>query len=643
MTSATTDPRIGTELAGYRIEALIGRGGMSTVYRAEDLTLGRKVALKLISPELAEDEGFRERFRAEWRLAASIDHPNVIPIHEAGESEGTLFIAMRYVEGTDLKALLAEGGALEPKRALNLVSQVGAGLDAAHDRGLVHRDVKPSNVLISFDRDGEHAYLADFGLTKPASNEQEARESIQLSGTTDYVSPEQIADGTADARSDIYALGALLYESLTGEVPYPRDRKLQVLFAHVNDPPPKPREVKPELPEGIDAVIATAMAKEPNDRYGTGAELAEAAVAAFPEARRPRWQIAAVVAVLLLAIAAAVALATVLLTGGSEQALPGGTTDVTTHSVQRIDPFTNVLAATIELDFLPEDLAAGDAGVWLLNRSDRTLSRIDPATNAVVETVSFDVTEELNPFRIAVGEDAVSITFGPRAVFADPQGSVWTYNTEAQQFVESVSFDGLLPSQVLHLAFGDIWLLRGPGGAPGNDLVRYTDGSVEEPVASIPLELNELRTVRLTGPSIAHGQGRLWVIGPRGDFGESDNAVLWEIDPEIDEVVGAVELPLATIPDPFAVGEEFIWIPAPVEDKVMQFNPATNRVEGEITVGRQPQSAVLGHGALWVANTRNATVSRIDPETLDVTTIEVGASPVDIAVTEDGVWVSVRP
>ncbi len=232
-----TDPRIGTKIAGYRIEALIGRGGMSTVYRADDTALDRKVALKLISPELSEDESFRERFRVEWRRAASIEHSNVIPIYDAGEDDGQLFIAMRYVEGTDLKALLDTEGALEPSRALELVSQVAEGLDAAHAQGLVHRDVKPSNVLIGLEGAREHAFLADFGLTKPASTAEEARESIQLSGTTDYVSPEQIADGTADESSDIYALGALLYESLTGEVPYPRDRKLQVLFAQVNDPP----------------------------------------------------------------------------------------------------------------------------------------------------------------------------------------------------------------------------------------------------------------------------------------------------------------------------------------------------------------------------------------------------------------------
>ena len=269
-----TDPRIGTELAGYRIERVLGRGGMGVVHLAEDLTLARKVGLKVLSRELSGDEEFRERFRAEWRLAASIDHPNVIPIYEAGDYDGTLFIAMRYVEGTDLKQLIAEERRLEPSRAVGLVSQVAEGLDEAHSRGLVHRDVKPSNVLITEEGEKEHAYLADFGLTKPASTETAARESIGLSGSYDYVSPEQISDGPAQSASDIYALSAVLYELLTGRVPYPSEHCLAVLFAHLNNQPPEATAVNPELPEEIDEVVAKAMAKEPQARYATGAELA---------------------------------------------------------------------------------------------------------------------------------------------------------------------------------------------------------------------------------------------------------------------------------------------------------------------------------------------------------------------------------
>ena len=254
---------------------------MGVVYLAEDLTLARNVALKVLSPELSEDDEFRERFREEWRLAASIDHPNVIPIYEAGDYDGTLFIAMRYVVGTDLKELIGEEDGLDAARAVALVSQVAEGLDEARGRGLVHRDVKPSNVLITGER--EHAYLADFGLTKPTSSEETARQSISLSGSYDYVSPELITGGAAEPASDIYALGVLLYEALTGVVPFPHESKLQTLFAHVNDAPPAPSELTPEVPEELDRVVFTAMAKEPGDRYVSGAELARAGTVALPD------------------------------------------------------------------------------------------------------------------------------------------------------------------------------------------------------------------------------------------------------------------------------------------------------------------------------------------------------------------------
>ena len=184
--SLSADPRIGTELLGYRIEALVGRGGMSVVYRAEDLRLRRRVALKLLAPELAQDERFRERFLRESELAASLEHPHIVPIHDAGEVEGQLYIAMRYVEGSDLKILLQEEGALEPKRALDLLSQLADALDTAHERGLVHRDVKPSNALLD---SAENLYLADFGLTKQTSSESGLTETGQFLGTADYVAP----------------------------------------------------------------------------------------------------------------------------------------------------------------------------------------------------------------------------------------------------------------------------------------------------------------------------------------------------------------------------------------------------------------------------------------------------------------------
>ena len=227
----------GTVFAGYRIEGIAGRGGMGVVYRATQLTLERRVALKLVTPELADDSEFRERFKRESRLAASIDHPNVITIHEAGEAEGQLYISMRYVEGTDLGALIARGGPLEPRRAAHVVSQVAAALDAAHARGLVHRDIKPANVLIE-RRDGEeHAYLTDFGLTKRSDARSELTRTGQWVGTLDYAAPEQVAGSSVDARADVYALGCLLYKALAGSAPFGGREDVAKLYAHVNEAP----------------------------------------------------------------------------------------------------------------------------------------------------------------------------------------------------------------------------------------------------------------------------------------------------------------------------------------------------------------------------------------------------------------------
>jgi tRNA A-37 threonylcarbamoyl transferase component Bud32 len=283
------DPRVGTELAGYRIEALLGRGGMSVVYLAEDLRLKRRVALKLLAARLAEDESFRDRFLRESELAASIDHPGIIPIYEAGTAEDVLFIAMRYVEGRDLKERL-ERGRLDPADAIGILAQVASALDAAHARGLVHRDVKPSNVLLDTGArpDGsDHVYLADFGLTKRVSEKTGVGVDGQLMGTIDYVAPEQIAGEGIDGRADVYSLGCVFYECLVGQPPFRRDSDLAVVFAHLEAEAPAPSALRTELPAALDAVIARALAKEPEQRYPSCREFARAALAiAVDEASR---------------------------------------------------------------------------------------------------------------------------------------------------------------------------------------------------------------------------------------------------------------------------------------------------------------------------------------------------------------------
>jgi serine/threonine-protein kinase len=273
--------RVGTEIAGFRVESVVGRGGTSVVYLAEQTRLGRKVALKvLVTGTLEGGDPFRDRFLRESYLAASLDHPNIIPIYDAGEADGCLFIAMRYVEGRDLGQILQAEGALGLGRTLFILDQVAGALDAAHEHGLVHRDVKPANVLLVGDTD--RAYLTDFGVAKPTTSAGLTRTGIFI-GTPDYSTPEQIEGREVDARTDVYALGAVLYASLTGLAPYARATEMGVLQAHLMEPPPKLRQLRPELPRALDRVIATAMAKAKEDRYPSCGDLLLAAEAAAHE------------------------------------------------------------------------------------------------------------------------------------------------------------------------------------------------------------------------------------------------------------------------------------------------------------------------------------------------------------------------
>ncbi len=266
----------GAQIAGCRIEAVAGRGGMGIVYRATQLSLGRPVAVKLIAPERAGDPGFRERFERESRVAAAIDHPNVIPVYAAGEEGGHLYLVMRYVDGIDLQGLLARERRIPPARVASIGLQIGAALDAAHAVGLVHRDVKPANVLLN----GEHAYLADFGLSQLMGTDTRLTTTGHWIGTADFMAPEQFSGDEVDARADVYALGCVLYNALTGETPYPRGTVPATMLAHLHDAPPRPTEVAPGVPEGFDRMIERALAKAPDDRYPSAGDLGRAALAA---------------------------------------------------------------------------------------------------------------------------------------------------------------------------------------------------------------------------------------------------------------------------------------------------------------------------------------------------------------------------
>jgi Protein kinase domain len=272
-------------VAGYRIDGALGEGGMGTVYRATQLSLERVVALKVLTAELSADPAFRERFRREGLLQAALDHPHIVTVYEAGETDNRLFLAMRMVEGPTLKELILRRQ-LDDRRALRLLTQVAEALDAAHAKGLIHRDVKPQNVLVGA---GDHAYLADFGLTK-GNDDAAMTETGQFVGTIDYISPEQARGARATARSDVYALTALLCECLTGQVPYVRATEERVLLAHLSEPPPRLSQVRSDLPTAMDEVVAEGMAKDPEDRPASAGELmlkARAALGAVPESPAP--------------------------------------------------------------------------------------------------------------------------------------------------------------------------------------------------------------------------------------------------------------------------------------------------------------------------------------------------------------------
>ena len=384
----------GGELAGYRIESLLGRGGMGVVYRAHDLALDRNVALKLLAPELAEDVRFRDRFLRESRLAASLDHPAIVPIYDAGEVGGQLYIAMRLVDGTDLKRLLAEEGVLTPERALPLLEQVADAIDAAHERGLVHRDVKPSNVLV--DARG-HCYLADFGLSRRLAEPTTRLGAARSVGTVDYVAPEQIRGDEVDGRADLYSLGCLLYECLSGRPPF-AGSETAVVFAHLEREPP----VLPRL----EAVIAKALAKDPDERYQSGAQLIAATRAALQgDARRGRRRL--LVGIAVLAAAGAAVLGAGLLTRGepghARPAASSRSIGLTANAATLIDARARRVVRTIgggphlHVTQAATDVAFSGGSAWLSLGTQNRLVGVDLASRRVTRVVEAAVDSYRTP------------------------------------------------------------------------------------------------------------------------------------------------------------------------------------------------------------------------------------------------------
>jgi tRNA A-37 threonylcarbamoyl transferase component Bud32 len=596
--TVSADPLIGAELLGYRIESVLGRGGMSVVYLAEDLRLKRRVALKLLAPRLAEDNAFRERFLQESQLAASLDHPNVVPVYSAGEAGRDLYIAMRYVEGRDLKELLREG-LLDQEHAVRICAQVANALDFAHVRGLVHRDVKPSNVLLD---PKEHVYLADFGLTKRRGEARTPEPG--LFGTIDYVAPEQIRGDDVDGRADVYALGCLLYECLAGAAPFRGGSDAATLYAHLEEEPPS-------LP-GLEQVLPKALAKERDDRYATCGELIDDARLALGIAVPRRSRLPLAIGLAGLAVIASTLLALFLVGGGTTGARAG------VGRLLQIDPASNRVTTSVAIGDGPVAVAVGSGRVWVASYRDGTLWQFDPASGEVVKIPAVG-----RPFDVTVhGGYAYVAALGPSQF----SGNVSQFDAVGAGHTGGV---GILACSLTSSDYG-VWV----AGCPNVQQLSVTGNDVRVG-ATVPIPYpRRLSAVnfRENLDGLATGDGAIWVIGDASD------RRLWRIDPRTHRVVAA--FPLGFPPAKIVAGQGGLWITDQLRDRVVEFDPQTGRIVKSVHVGRGPVGVAIGAGSVWVACAIGHEVSRIDPKTGAVLmTIPVAAGPQSVAVAAGRVWV----
>jgi YVTN family beta-propeller protein len=638
-----TDARIGTEVAGYRIESILGRGGMSSVYLAEDIDLKRKVALKLLPTELAQNERFRERFIRESQLAAGLDHPNIIPIFEAGQAGEVLFIAMRYVKGRDLKQILVQEGALPPARAATVIGAVADALDEAHAQGLVHRDVKPANILVA---EGRHPgswgqiYLSDFGLTKRTTSQSGVTGTGQFIGTIDYMAPEQIKGDPVDRRTDVYSLGCVLYECLTGEPPFRRDTEAAILWAHMQEAPPSATARRQELPDEIDAVVSRAMAKRPENRYGSCGDLALAArtvlapgtaVAPSPPRRPPARRKAVVprpegplprrrrrLAVLITAAAAVIVAVAVIATvvlggnGGPGPASP----PATVTGVAKIEPSKGRVVGRIALGRL-SSVAAGEGGIWVIGESSGVLIHVDPRTGRVLAR---------GPAQSPGFPSTGAVAVGPLGVWVvdNISGRVQRVNPATNQILSRVRYpepgSGNSSANGIAVGGGSVWV----GSNNDGEVVRI-DIATERVV-------DRIHVPDVT--DVAYGEDSVWVADTLGGR-------VIRIDPRTRRITARI--PVVGSIGSLAVGEGFVWVLDTIGGVANQIDPATNVVQATHKVGKNPKDVAVGFGAVWVTNHGDGTLSRIDPASGIVTQVEVGGSPWSVAAGEGAVWVTDWP
>ena len=592
------EPAIGSTLAGYRLDELIARGGMGVVYRATQLALERPVALKVIASHLAAKEDFRDRFLRESRLAARLDHPGVVPVYDAREEDGELIVAMRLIAGGDLKNRIAREGSLPPREAIDLLAQVAGALDAAHAAGIVHRDVKPHNILL----EGDRAYLTDFGLAK-ALGDSGVLSDASIVGTVEYMSPEQWRGSNVGPAADVYSLGCVLYEAVTGIAPFARQAG----------------DSEPAMPRGLDAVIERAVAKDPAERYPSAGALIEAArerQGATPTATRvlseagdrptvqlgeaeagrapglSRWR-RPIAAVFLswygggLLVAAAVTVVAIFFLGG--------------NGVSVSDP--------IEVGRGPLRLAVGAETVWVTSAGDGTLSGIDTETGEIVGPA---MRVGAGVAGVAVGEESVWIS-SPRT------GSVLRVDPVRRRTVEIPVGDS--PGAIVY-GGGRVWVADQSGG--GVTAINPAGNRVFK--RHIPPRATPLR--------LAVGAGAVWVSSAstgtvrRIDFGTA---------------TADAPIQVGRGPAGLTIGGGLVWVARSRANQVARVDPATRSLFGEpIEVGERPGGIDAGTSVVWVANSVEGTVSRIDIDSGETIgdAIEVGLRPGAVAVGSEAVWVA---
>ena len=607
----------GTTFRDYRVDSLLGRGGMGVVYLARDLSLDRPVALKLIAPELADDEEFRARFLREPKLAASLDHPNVIPIYEAGEHDGQLYLAMRYVEGSDLRTLLEREGKLSPERTLAILAQVAGALDAAHRRALVHRDMKPANVLL--DEDG-HAYLTDFGITKQLGGA--STDTGRLVGTLDYLAPEQIRGEPVDARTDCYALACVLYECLAGKPPFRRGTEAATMWAHMQDEPPPLRGHA-----RLDAVLRKALAKDREERYASCGELiAEAAAAldleipgAGPRPIVPESLYRRAPAFLVLGglvLAAAVGLAILTMTGGGD-----GDTEPLGNGVAALDPASGDVGSFVDSALPPGNVAVGEGAVWVLNNERETVSRIDPQTKQVTKRFK---TQGV-PTDLAVGEGALWVGRAGGEDLTNATVSVSRMDPNTGRITRTARLrgdEGALPvagAPRIAVGAGAVWAAN-PDGS-----VSRIDPDTGRLEATIEYDARAF--------TIAAGDEGVWFLG-------LDNTGVNRIDPRTNRVTRTIPVAAEDLIS-IAVGAGSVWAATRNEGVVWRIVPGRPPIMRTIEVGAGVGFVSFGEGALWAANYADGVVSRIDPRTNEVTAKTSVGAPQAIAAGVGSAWVSV--